>query len=297
MPEAARPWLAVALALTAIIGFDIMAILVRVLSERGYSAPELSAYRNVLGVIPSLLVMIWMGELSVKGMKWRIERWKLALLRGVIVAVAQLTFYSALGILELATVSALAQTNPLFLVILSVLLFGERVGPWRIAALILGFAGALWVMRPGGDTFTPAALLPVTAAFFYALAIISVRAFDSSVSNALLYLYSSVASAGGAIVLALLSTGFSPIASGFDVLLIVVMSLAGGTAVLFLMLAYRMAPPSLLAPFNYLGILTAFFFGWVFFGEAPIETLFPGVILIVGAGVLLIWREQVRSNG
>ena len=292
MSQPERPLLAVILTLTAIVGFDIMGILVRILSERGYSAAELSAYRNVLGIIPSLVVMAWWGELKFTRAALRVTRWKLAMFRGLTVAVAQLCFYTALGLLELATISALAQTNALFVVLLSVALMGERVGPWRIFALGLGFAGALWVLRPGSDSFTPAALLPICAAFCYGFSIVSVRFFEDGVSNALLYLWASAASATGAFLIAFLTGGFSPIGSGWDVFLIFVLSMAGGTAVLLLMLAYRLAAPSLLAPFSYLSILTAFFFGWVIFDEAPVDTLFPGVLLIVGAGAVILWREN-----
>ncbi|MFK7875257.1 MAG: DMT family transporter [Paracoccaceae bacterium] len=295
-PKASRTFIAVMLALTAILGFDMMGVMVRLLSERGYSPSELSAYRNVLGILPSVLVLAWMGELRLSGGAMKVTRWKLALFRGLTVAVAQLCFYTALTLLELATVSALAQTNALFVVLLSVFLLKERVGPWRIFALILGFVGALWVMRPGSDSFSPAAVLPILAAFFYGFSILSVRMFDKGVSNALLYLYASAASAGGAILLALATTGFSPLGQPIEILMIFFMSMAGGTAVLLLMLAYRMAPPSLLAPFSYLSILSAFTLGWVIFGEAPIDTLFPGVLLIIGAGGVIIWRENFVST-
>jgi len=213
----------------------------------------------------------------------------------VVVAVAQLCFYTALGIMELATISALAQTNALFVVIMAVILFRDRVGVWRISALLIGFAGVIWVLRPGTDAFTPIALLPILAALCYGFSIVSVRLFDDEIPNALLYLYSSAASALGAIVLAFFTSGFSTHTSWGDVGLIFAMSMAGGVAVLLLMFAYRIASAAVLAPFAYLGILTALFFGWVFFGEAPLDTLFPGVFLIVGAGCLIIWREQVVS--
>jgi len=111
------------------------------------------------------------------------------------------------------------------------------------------------------------------------------------VSNALLYLYSSAAAAVGAIVLAAFTTEFSALHSLADAGLIFVMGVLGGTGVLFMMLAYRMAAPSILAPFGYFGILSAFGLGWLVFDEAPVATLFPGVLLIVGAGVLIMWRE------
>ncbi|MCM2562108.1 DMT family transporter [Lutimaribacter sp. EGI FJ00015] len=286
---------AVGLLLLAFACFDLMGVLVRVLSAR-YSPLELSAYRNVLGIIPSLALLMATGELRLRGTNLKIEKWPLAVFRGLVVAVAQVLFYGALAVLELATVSALAQTNALFVVILSVLLLGERVGPWRMAALAIGFGGALWIMRPGSEAFSPYALLPVFAALCYAYSMISVRFFGPGTSNALLYLYASGAAAVGAIVLALFTTDFSPIQGWLDAWLIFVMATLGGSGVLFMMLAYRMGEPSMLAPFGYFGLITAFVFGWVFFGEAPVDTLFPGVLLIVGAGVLIIWREQRGSR-
>ena len=291
-----RTLLAIGMTLLAIIGFDSMAIIVRILMTQGYTAPELSAYRNTLGILPSIIVILCMGEFKVNRETIIIRKWRLALFRGVAVAVAQLAFYTALANLELATISALAQTNALFVVIMAVVMFRDRVGPWRIAALLIGFIGVLWVLRPGTDAFTMVALLPMVAAFCYSFSIVTVRLFPDEVPNALLYLYSSVASGVGAIVLALFTTGFSPIAQGTDLVLIMVMATAGGIAVLLLMFAYRIAASAVLAPFGYLGILTALGFGWIFFREAPIDTLFPGAILIVGAGVLIIWRENTHKK-
>ncbi len=285
---------AIGLLLLTILCFDVMAILVRILSA-SYSPQELSAYRNVLGILPSLALLLWTGELRFKASSLKIEKWKLALGRGVVVAVAQVCFYSALAQMELATVATLGQTNAFFVVILSVLYLGEKVGIWRIAALFIGFAGVVWILRPGSDAFSLTALLPIGAAACYGFAMVSVRKFGPQTSNALLYLYSSVGSAAGAIILASFTTEFSPIQSIADGLLILLMSTIGGTGVLLMMIAFRIASPSVLAPFWYFGILTAGLFGWLIFGEAPLDTLFPGVILIVGAGVLIIWRERRRN--
>lgn len=286
---------AIGLLLLTILSFDVMAILVRILSER-YTPLELSAYRNVLGIIPSLMLLIWTGELRFKSQSMKIENWQLALGRGFVVAVAQVFLYSALAQLELATVATLSQTNAFFVVILSVLYLGEKVGAWRIAALIVGFAGVVWILRPGSDAFSLAALLPVGAAACYGFAMVSVRKFGPETSNALLYLYSSAASAVGAILLAAFTTEFSPIQTWQDGGLILTMSIFGGIGVLLMMMAFRIASPSTLAPFWYFGILTAGFFGWLLFDEAPLDTLFPGVLLIVGAGALIIWRERQQSQ-
>ena len=285
---------AIGLLILTILCFDAMSILVRILAA-SYSVQELSAYRNVLGIFPSLLLLIWMGELKFKWSSLKIEQWKLALFRGLVVAVAQIFFYSALAQLELATVATLGQTNAFFVVILSVLYLGEKVGIYRIAALFIGFAGVMSILRPGSDAFTLAALLPIGAAACYAFAMVSVRKFGPQTSNGLLYLYSSAGSAVGAIFLASFTTEFSPIHSLNDGLLILLMSTIGGIGVLLMMIAFRLTSPSVLAPVWYFGILTAGLFGWLIFGEAPLDTLFPGVLLIVGAGALIIWRERQRT--
>lgn len=285
---------AIGLLILTILCFDMMAILVRVLSAK-YSAQELSAYRNVLGIVPSLVLLIYTGELRFKAHSLKIEKWKLALGRGVVVAVAQLFFYTALARMELATVATLGQTNAFFVVILSVLYLGEKVGIWRIAALFIGFAGVVLILRPGSDAFSYAALLPIGAAACYGFAMVSVRKFGDQTSNALLYLYSSLGSAVAAILLASVTTEFSAIQSVADGALIMLMSTIGGIGVLLMMIAFRIASPSVLAPFWYFGILSAGLFGWLFFGEAPLETLFPGVLFIVGAGVLIIWRENRKT--
>lgn len=285
---------AIGLIILTILCFDVMSILVRILSA-DYSAQELSAYRNVFGIIPSLALLMWTGELSFKASSLKIEKWKLALGRGVIVAFAQLCFYTALAQLELATVATLGQTNAFFVVILSVFYLGEKVGVWRIAALFIGFAGVVWILRPGSDAFSLVALLPVGAAACYAFAMVSVRKFGPETSNGLLYLYSSLGSICGAVLLAAFTTEFSPVHNWIDAGLILLMSTIGGIGVLLMMIAFRLASPSVLAPFWYFGILSAGLFGWLLFGEAPLETLFPGVLLIVGAGVLILWRERKRA--
>ena len=285
------------LLLAAILCFDAMAVLVRVLSAH-YTVLELSAYRNVFGVIPSLALMLWTGELRFRGSNLRITRWKVAISRGVVVALAQVFFYTAIARLELATVSALSQTNAFFVVILAIVILREHVGVWRWAAIAIGFVGAVWILRPGTDAFSIYALFPIGAALCYAYSMVTVRLFGPEVSSALLYLYTAVTAAIAAILLAMFTTSFSPIVSWVDVVLILAMAIVGGIAVLLLTLSYRLAQPSILATFGYFGILTAFLWGWLFFGEAPLETLFPGVVLIVGAGVLIIWREnRARKMG
>ena len=286
---------AILVCLLAYVCFDLMAVHVRILSVH-YSPQELSVYRNVVGILPTIALLAYTRELSLNLDAYKIKQWKLAFGRGLLVALAQLLFYTALANLELATVSALGQTNAVFVVLIAIIFYREKVGFWRWGAIAIGFTGAIFIVRPGYDVFTWTAVMPIGAALCYAASMVTLRSFDKSVSSAILYLYSATAAALGAILLAAISVELSPIQSIEDGLLIFSMSICGGFGVIFLMFAFRNAPAAVLAPFSYFGIITAFCFGWFIFGEFPVDTLFPGVFLIIFSGLTILWREQRKKS-
>ncbi len=273
--------------------FDVMSVHVRILSIN-YSTQELSVYRNVIGVLPAIFYMWYSKELSLKISDYKLDKWKLAISRGLVIAVAQLCLYTAIAKLELATVSALGQVSALFTVLLAIFIYKEQVGFWRWTAVIFGFVGALMIIRPGSDIFSWYSILPICAAFCYASSIITLRSFKSSISSAILFLYSAISAAFGAMLLAFGSISFTPIKSLIDAILITSMAVCGGFGVVFLMYAFRNAPSALLAPFSYFGILTSFLIGWIVFDEFPVDTLFPGVLLILISGFVIIWRENQK---
>jgi len=152
------------------------------------------------------------------------------------------------------------------------------------------------VMQPGGDAFTMAALLPVLAAFFYALTSLSARFFEPEESTALISIYASVGALFAALVIVVFNGTPIILENTSDWLLFVAMGSAGGTAVFLLISAYRMADPSSLSPFEYFGIPFSFLLGWWFFSETPFDSLFPGVLFIVGGGLLVVWRERALAK-
>ncbi|MCX7558118.1 DMT family transporter [Sulfitobacter sp. F26204] len=283
--------LAILYLLIAIVLFDAMGLLIKHLSA-DYSAAELSAYRNIFGLVPAGLVLWRSTDWHRKGRILKLRQWRLALFRGAILTCAQLSFYMSLGLLSFATASTITYANALFLVALAVPLLGEKVGFMRWCAVLIGFAGVVLVVGPGRDTFSNAALLPLFAAFCYALVGVSARMMDADVPTALINLYSSIIAAIGAFVLVPLLGGFSPLGSPGDLISIAGMGAFGGTAVLLLITSYRMADQSDLAPFSYFGIPIAFVLGWVFYDEAPWSELFPGAALIIFGGLMIIWRER-----
>ena len=122
------------------------------------------------------------------------------------------------------------------------------------------------------------------------------RLFDDDVPSTVVNLYSSFSSIIGAVLITYFWTGFHKITSASDMAWIVLMGVLGGTAVLLLVISYRMTEQSNLAPFSYFGIPLSFVLGWLFFNEAPWSTLFPGGILIVAGGLLIVWRERSQDK-
>lgn len=286
---------AIALSLLALVLFDCMGLIIKLLSPR-YASAELSAYRNFFGLIPSFTFLYLSAAWRSTGRKWGIRQWKMACFRGFLVSLAQLCFYVSLSILPFATASTLTYSNALFMTALAVPLLGERVGFMRWGAVLLGFGGVILVTGPGRESFSPIALAPIAAAFLYALAGVLARTFDDDVPSPLANLYSSGVALAGSVILALALGGFSPIESQGDLLWIIAMGGFGGMAVLCLVVAFRMTEQSNLAPFSYFGIPLAFVLGWLFFDEAPFGDLFPGALLIIGGGLMVIWRER-RARG
>jgi drug/metabolite transporter (DMT)-like permease len=287
--------LAIAISLLALVLFDLMGLIIKRLSG-SYGAAELSAYRNIVGLLPSALALWTSPAWNAAGRGLRIRQWRLACLRGVAVTFAQLAFYLSLGRMEFATTTTISYSTALFTTAFAVPLLAERVGLVRWLAVLVGFVGVVLVIGPGGASFTWDALLPLVAAVLYAFTAVTSRMVDEDVPSPLVNLYSSAVAAVGALIVAVATEGFSPLASAADLGWIAAMGAFGGSAVLCLVVSYRMTEPSNLAPFNYFGIPLAFGFGWLFFGEAPVDDLFPGALLIVAGGLMIVWRERRLSR-
>jgi drug/metabolite transporter (DMT)-like permease len=292
-----RTGMAIILSLIALTLFDGMGLIIKHLSNN-YSATELTAWRNIFGLIPTLIALWSSRKWRTNGKVLKIRQWKLALLRGAIVTFAQVSFYISLGLMAFATASTISYATALFTTALAIPVLGERVGWVRWSAVLVGFLGVIMVIQPGAEGFSSYTLFPLAAAVFYALVGVTARLFDDDVPSAVVNLYSSFSSVVGAVLITYFWGGFNSITSTTDMVWIILMGGLGGTAVLLLVISYRMTEQSNLAPFSYFGIPLSFVLGWLFFNEAPWNTLFPGGILIAAAGLLIVWRErsQDKSN-
>jgi drug/metabolite transporter (DMT)-like permease len=175
-----RTGLAIILSLVALTLFDAMGLIIKHLSD-SYSAAELSAWRNLFGLVPSVIALASSKAWRSSGKRLKIRQWKLALMRGAIVTFAQLCFYMSLGLMAFATASTITYASALFTTALAIPLLGERVGWVRWSAVLIGFVGVILVVQPGSDSFSIYALLPLAASAFYALVSVTARPFGEPV--------------------------------------------------------------------------------------------------------------------
>ncbi len=277
--------------LLAILLFDLQGAVIKHLGDV-YPVQQLATFRNIFGLVPSALVLLLTKEWHSSGRNIRIDQWQLGLIRGFYVAGAQFCFYLSIVNMELATATTLTFIGPIFITLLSVLILHHRVGTWRWLAVFIGFAGVIFIVKPGSDFFNLFAILPILASFGYSLSVVSVRLMDNSLSTAIINSYASIGALIGSSLILLMIGDYQPVHSLIDWLWLVTMGTVGGFAVLSLIHAYRLTNPANLSPFEYFGIPFSFILGWIFFDEAPFNRLFPGVILIVSAGLVIAWRER-----
>jgi drug/metabolite transporter (DMT)-like permease len=201
-------------------------------------------------------------------------------------------FFASLAHIGLAEATALTDINPVLITLGAAVFLGERLGPRRLFGVFASLAGALIVIRPGAEVFSPAALLPIGAAVCYATNALITRRLGpvEPVWTPMIF-----ASAFGTVVMAtaLPFTWVTPAPS--DVPLFLLVGLLGTGAQLCLIRAFSMAEAGLVAPFAYLGIVLASLWGVVFFGQWPDGWTVAGAIVIVAAG-LYVWHRETGAR-
>ncbi len=182
---------AVLFILLALLLFDAQAAIIKHLGNR-YPVQQLATFRNIFGLLPSILVLILSQEWHLSGRKISFSQWRFGLFRGLILGIAQYCFYFGITKLTFATATTLTYIGPIFITLLSIPILKHRVGIWRWAAVATGFIGVLFIVSPGTNIFTFYALLPLVASLGYSLSTICVRLIHNSIPTALINLYSSI---------------------------------------------------------------------------------------------------------
>ena len=195
----------------------------------------------------------------------------------------------------------------LFITVFSVLLLREPVGPRHWAAVAVGFGGVLVMLRPGTDLFDWAALLALFSGLSYALSMIAARYLGPTETAAALAFWGNVVFLGCAVLMAVLfghgafaaeihpSLGFlfrgwvTPTAR--DLMLMMACGAITAAGLTLLTQAYRVSASAIVAPFEYTAMLWGVVWGWLFWRDWPDAAGWSGIVVIVGAGLYVLYRE------
>ena len=221
----------------------------------------------------------------------RVVNWPGQIVRGTLFLIGSIFIVWSLGELPLATAITMLFASPIFMVVLSAPLLGERIGRHRWIAVLGGFAGVLIIMRPGGEAFQWALLLPVLGALVNALRDVLTRKLSrTETSIAILFWSNIILMAGG---LASAPFGWAPV-STTAAFWFLAAGIFNGTAHFCIIEALRTGEASVVAPIRYTALLWAAAIGFVVWGELPDFWLWVGAAVIVGSSLWMIRGERRR---
>ena len=255
----------------------------------GYPVAELNFVRSLFSV-GLLIPVLWRSE-GAAG--WRTQRPMAHAGRALLAVTLTAVWFFSLRAMPLADAATLAMCAPFFMTALSVWLLGEHVGWKRWAAIAIGFGGVLLIVRPGTSVFQPISLLVVAAAFGYALYMVTNRVLTATESVTALTLFPQLAVLIGSAAMAPF-VWVPPTLGGVAAMAFT--GVCAGVGHLLLTIAFRYAPASVLAPLDYTALIWAVIFGFVLFGTLPDRWVVGGMALIVGAGLVIVWREAVAKR-
>jgi drug/metabolite transporter (DMT)-like permease len=269
--------------------FTAMDTLSKQLVEAGLPVIEIAWTRCVC----QILIMLAITGPAGLGRAARTAQPVRQVLRGALMLGSSIFFVLSLGHLPIATATATGFVSPLFITALSIPLLGEKIGLRRWTAVIVGFAGVLVVVRPGGASFTAAALLPILSALTWAGALVLTRRMSGEPTETTFF-YSSIVGLVGTGAL-MPFTWVTPDLAGLARL--AVMGAVGAAGHLLLIRAFRSSEAALLAPFQYTQLIWATIAGVVIWRELPDALTYAGTAIIVASGLYIWARERKLAQG
>lgn len=275
--------------LVAVACFAGMDAVLKVLSAR-YPPLQVGALRGAASLPFVLATVAAMGRWR----ELRVVRWDLHLGRGMLALIMLWGFVTAVSVLSLADAYAIFFIAPLVVTAVAVPILKERVDWRQWAAIGVGLSGVLWMLQPGGSAISlMGALGALASAVAYAFASVSVRVMTRTETTVSLVFWFLVLLTVFAGILAL--PDWVPMDDG-DWPWLALLGMFGALGQHFITEAFRNAPASVVAPFEYTAMLWAVGIDWVFWQAWPANRIWFGAALVIACGLYLIWRERQQHH-
>ena len=280
----------------AMMFIPLMDVFSKILSTRHGVSPVMITFIRFFGqaILLFMVIVFAQGFSSLKG-----KNIKVNIFRGMLVGAAVSNFFIAIKYLPLADAIAIFFVEPLIVLILSSIFLGEKVGWRRGGAAIFGFCGALFIIQPTYEVFGAKALLPLITALLFSFYLILSRKVGQSDHPYTMQFWSGV---GGVIICGLFllfgefsgleDFAFSVPEVGPAFLYLAGVILIATVGHLMIVMAFSRAEASILAPFQYLEIVTMTIAGYFVFGDFPSAFKWIGILMIVSSGLYIFMRER-----
>ena len=271
-----------------------------------YSALQIVAFRSLIALPFTLVFYRYEGQRGLPTTKLP----RLEYIRGLFLFLSYTTFMMGLASLPLAQIEAIRFSGPLMITFLSVVMLGEKVGPRRWVALVIGFMGVLLIVQPGSASFNLGSVFVLISVLFYALVVILTRKLQAEDSSATMAYYSSLVYLAAALILVPLPliVGEMPNAHPsiaflirpwtmptlLDGLIMAGLGLIWAVWMYLLSRAYSLAQASVAAPFEYVSLPINIMWGFLIWREIPTWLTLAGAFLALGSGLYVLYRERAE---
>jgi drug/metabolite transporter (DMT)-like permease len=243
--------------------------------------------------VPALLMTLFFAPKMHWGLL-RTKNLKLHFVRGAVLILSSICFFTALKMLPLAEATGLNYLTPILVTLMAASVLSERITRPRWLFVVAGFAGMLLIVRPGDATMHTASLFALGAAALNATFQILTRKLADENLMVLIFYPSLI----GAVVMtfAVPFIGYESSYPTSDLLLFLAIGTLGGLGHFLFIQAFQRAPASAISPFTYIQLVWSTLAGWLTFGAFPDVWALAGMIVIGTSGILLILYERYRAR-
>jgi len=269
--------------------FSFMDILIKVTDE--YDVGQIMFFRALFGLIPIFFII---PKNRINNF-YKTKNIKLHFFRSFFGAIAMAAIFIGLRNLQLAEVTALAFSGPLWVVLFSMFFLSEKIRLKRWIAVGLGFIGVIIISKPGFDNLNFYYIYPIIFCIGFAGVSILIRKLTLAGEPVWLiaFYFSLVSGLGGLLTIPL---GLWKMPNTYDFILLILIGLLGGIANLLLTQSYKLAEVTLTTPLKYLSLVIAIIFGFYFFEEIPsIHTLSGAALIVVSSAIIFIRENQLKK--
>ena len=292
-----NPLLAILLMTVAMLIVPVMDIIAKYLSA-ALPALEITFGRFLFQFLICLILALASGRMKrLKG-----DQPVVNYLRGILLALASLSFFTAVKYMSVATAISIFFVEPMILTVLAALLLKEQVGIRRIGAIVVGLIGAIVILRPNIAEIGLVSLLPVCTAVLFSFYLVLNRLYP--VTDDLLTIQFSAGLSGSLLLGSALVFGHFAQVDGMEFVmptgsqtgLLMIVGLISFTAHGLVVAAFQRGTASLLAPLQYIEIVSATLFGYLVFADFPDGLTWFGIGLIISSGLYIAHRERKRKS-